>query len=189
MKRSEINQAYLQAKAFFEKNGWSILPHFKWDVTDFGLGNFSESGLVLINLCEEVEYCEKLMFATKNMLTPAHFHKSKKEDIICRTGQLEIELWNKGQKPSENGKFHMKINGEIQELISGQKIILNSGERITIQQGIWHAFKPISEECIIGEVSTANDDANDNFFDNPNIGRYPEILEDEKPLIRLLSDK
>lgn len=189
MKRSEINNAYSEAKIFFESNGWTILPDFKWDVTDFGLGNFSKSGLVLINLCEEPEYCEKLMYARKDMLTPAHFHKIKKEDIICRKGELEIQLWNKGANPADNGSFEMKINGKFQQITSGQKIVLKSGERITIQTHIWHAFKPISDECIIGEVSTANDDANDNYFDNTNIGRYPEIMEDEKPLIRLLSDK
>ena len=72
---------------------------------------------------------------------------------------------------------------------SGDKVILNSGERVTISPLVYHAFHPESEECIIGEVSTANDDLNDNFFVNEEIGRYPEVEEDEPALIRLLSDK
>lgn len=190
MKRSEINLAIQQAKTYFVANGWHILPHFKWDVTDFGLGDFQNSGLVLINLCEEVEYCEKLMYARKNMITPAHFHEKKKEDIICRTGMLELQLWESGKVPRlGNGVFEMKINGHFKSIKSGEKILLKAGERITIQQGIWHAFWPASEECIIGEVSTANDDLNDNFFNDSNIGRYPDIEEDEKPILKLLSDK
>ena len=188
MKRSEINKAYLQAKDCFEENGWAILPFFKWDVTDFGLGDFNKYGLVLINLSEEKEYCEKLMYASQNMLTPAHYHKKKKEDIICREGELEIQLWNVGAKPANNGEFEMKLNGAFHTFKSGEIIILKSGERITIRQGIWHSFVPKSKECIIGEVSTANDDENDNFFDNQNIGRYPEVIEDEKPIIKLISD-
>lgn len=189
MKRSEINHAILHAKAFFEANGWHILPHFKWDVTDFGLGDFQKSGLVLINLCEEIEYCEKLMYARKNMITPAHYHQKKKEDIICRAGILEIQLWDKGIEPAKEGPFDMKINGNFKSLLSGDKIQLQAGERITIQQGIWHAFWPVSDQCIIGEVSTANDDLHDNFFIDSNIGRYPDIEEDEKAILKLLSDK
>ena len=55
--------------------------------------------------------------------------------------------------------------------------------------GIWHEFYPTSEECIIGEVSTANDDLHDNFFLNPEVGRFPGIEEDEAALIRLISDR
>ncbi len=188
MKRSEINKAYSQAKQCFEANGWAILPHFKWDVTDFGLGEFHKFGLVLINLAEENEYCEKLMYAHKGMKTPEHYHKKKKEDIICRKGMLSIQVWNSGDNLGI-GSFEMKVNGIVEKLYSGQILNLKSGERITIQQGIWHSFWPESEECIIGEVSTANDDTNDNFFDNPDIGRYPNIEEDEEKMIVLLSDK
>ena len=165
MKRSEINQAYADAKHMFEQNGWTILPNFRWDVTDFGLGHFDKWGLVLINLAEEPEYCEKLMYARKCMTTPEHYHKKKKEDIICRTGKLALQLWQAGEKPG-TGTFSLKVNGVRTTLSSGQIIVLNSGERITIPQGIWHTFWPESEGCIIGEVSTANDDLHDNFFFN-----------------------
>jgi len=49
-------------------------------------------------------------------------------------------------------------------------------------------FYPVTLECLIGEVSTANDDANDNFFIDPNIGRYPDVGEDELAVVKLLSD-
>jgi hypothetical protein len=38
-------------------------------------------------------------------------------------------------------------------------------------------------------VSTANDDANDNFFFNPDVGRFPSLIEDEPPLARLVGDR
>lgn len=188
MKRSEINKAYIDATHFFEKNGWVLPPNPKWDVTDFGLGNFANFGLVLVNLCEEIEYCEKLMYARKGMTTPAHYHKKKKEDIICRAGEFCIRLWD--QNMAENGsEVKVKINNNWQIFESNTKVLIKAGERITLFQGVNHAFWPTSEECIIGEVSTANDDLNDNFFENKDIGRYPHVDEDEKPLIKLLSDK
>ncbi len=188
MKRSEINAALKASKAFFEKNHWVILPHFRWDVTDFGLGKFNEYGLVLINLAEESEYCEKLMYAKKNQRTPAHYHKKKKEDIICRTGALAIQLWDKGKVIQTISNFEIKINGQFRKVHSGDIVNLQAGERITIHQGIWHEFWPETEECIIGEVSTANDDQHDNFFSDQDIGRYPNIDEDEPVLIKLLNE-
>lgn len=190
MKRSEINQAIMKSGLFFINNGWAMPPKPKWDVTDFGLGDFKKYGLILINLAEEAEYCEKLMYAATGQTTPAHTHKKKKEDIICRTGELIIELWAQSPADGEtDATFQMKVNGEFETIKSGSTLKLKAGERITIEPGIWHAFYPGSDECIIGEVSTANDDLNDNFFADPNIGRYAEIEEDEAPLVKLLSDK
>ncbi|MFD2872618.1 D-lyxose/D-mannose family sugar isomerase [Mucilaginibacter ximonensis] len=190
MKRSEINQAIVTSGAFFKRGGWTLPPHPRWDVTDFGLGDFKKYGLVLINLAEEAEYCEKLMYAAKGQTTPSHTHKKKKEDIICRTGELVIRLWaNDPVHEVGQGVFQMKVNGGFRDFRSGDELHLRSGERVTIEPGIWHEFFPASDECIIGEVSTANDDVNDNFFSDPNIGRYAEIDEDEAPMVKLLSDK
>lgn len=190
MKRSEINNIVNASSVFFDKNGWILPPSPRWDVTDFGLGDFNRFGLLLINLCEEPEYCEKLMYAIKGQETPLHFHKKKKEDIICRNGVLEIYLWNSNNGAlDESSALLVKVNGVETKVGAGDKIILSAGERITILPFVWHKFYPKSDECIIGEVSTANDDLNDNFFHNPLIGRFSEIEEDEPAIVKLLSDK
>jgi D-lyxose ketol-isomerase len=180
MKRSEINQVILQAINCFTRNGWVLPPRPRWDVTDFGLNDFRRSGLVLVNLAEEKEYCEKLIYAMRQQLTPAHCHQKKKEDIICRNGELTIKLWLKdpADMPAAD-VIRLKVNGEITTYISGMPLILRSGERVTIEPGLWHEFYPGSEECIIGEVSTVNDDLNDNFFSNKAVGRFSTIIEDE----------
>ena len=54
---------------------------------------------------------------------------------------------------------------------------------------MFHEFVPTSDECILGEVSTANDDEHDNFFLDPNVGRFPQVIEDEPPTSRLVSDR
>ena len=45
MKRSEINNAIREASAAFERHHWHLPPNPKWDVTDFGLGDFTTTGL------------------------------------------------------------------------------------------------------------------------------------------------
>lgn len=191
MKRSEINRAYRDASACFAAHRWALPPAPKWDITDFGLGDFAAHGLTLINLAEEPEYCEKLMYARRRQTTPCHTHAKKKEDIICRAGELTLELWPK--KPATPdvapGGLVVRVNGAPHALAAGERLVLAPGSRVTLLPGVWHAFYPTSEECVIGEVSTANDDLNDNFFTNPDIGRYPHVEEDEAATIRLLSDK
>ncbi len=188
MKRSEINYAIRSAINFFERNGWALPPKPAWDVTDFGLGIFRKEGLVLVNLAAEPEYCEKLMYAWRDQTTPAHYHKQKKEDIICRAGQLAVLLWTEDPDTITQEFITVKINGEDRTVKNGEPIILHAGERITITPLLWHAFYPVSPECVIGEVSTANDDENDNFFWDDEIGRFPEITEDEPPLVKLVSE-
>ena len=182
MKRSEINSAIRRASKCFAKHGWALPPRPKWDVTDFGLGDFDSCGLLLINLAEEKEYCEKLMFVSKNQVTPIHYHAAKKEDIICRWGRLAIHLVSK--KPS----VRAKVNGQERAISTKRPLILKSGERITLTKGLAHEFWADSPYAIVGEVSTANDDTNDNFFADKRIGRFSRIDEDVKPLVKLLSD-
>ncbi|MDZ7605424.1 MAG: D-lyxose/D-mannose family sugar isomerase [Cyclobacteriaceae bacterium] len=81
-----------------------------------------------------------------------------------------ITRWKFSETPFRSeGKWRIS-----KEFNSGDKVILDSGERITLVPGIYHEFYPVSDQCIIGEVSTANDDLNDNFFVNDQVGRFPK---------------
>ncbi len=182
MKRSQINAAIREASKAFERHHWILPPNPRWDVTDFGLGDFDRIGLVLVNLAEQPEYCEKIMYVKKDQVTPTHYHATKKEDIICRWGVLAIEI------SSQDETVRLQINGEERDISANEPIYLKAGERITMTRGIRHSFWAHSDYAIVGEVSTANDDVADNFFDNPDIGRFSEILEDEPALVRLVSD-
>lgn len=188
MKRSDINSLIRSAKACFEAHGWTLPPVPRWDVTDFGLGDWQAHGLVLVNLAEHPEYCEKVMFARKGMNTPAHCHKIKKEDIICRWGRLQIQLWPGHPASSEGQPLTLLVDNVRREVKGGECIILDAGQRVTLVPGVWHEFAPVSDECIIGEVSTANNDAQDNFFANPDVGRFPDVHEDEPAIVKLVSD-
>src|SRR5262245_45120339 len=113
MKRSEINRLVRDAAACFDAHGWTLPSRPRWDVTDFGLGEWRTHGLVLVNLTSEPEYCEKLMYGKAGMTCPCHCHHRKKEDIICRWGELELRAWPLGPDVSDGRRFSLKLNGEL----------------------------------------------------------------------------
>lgn len=187
MKRSEINTAIARAQACFQAHGWALPPHPQWDVTDLGLEDFRRWGAVLINLALEEEYSEKLIYLLHRQIIPAHCHKKKKEDIIARFGAFSVQIWF-GQPGCWKPSGQVQINNTMCQVRSGQIVHFQAGERITLEPRVYHEFWALNDEAIIGEVSTKNDDLHDNFFVNPNVGRFPRIEEDEPPFIKLIGE-
>jgi len=168
-----------------------------WDLTDFGSGDFFKRGLILFALRngnpqkDKKIYAEKIMIVGENQETPMHFHWSKMEDIINRGGgNLMIELYKSNdQERFSSEDFYLKIDGIKRHISAGQTITLTPGESICLQQKIYHRFygEKSKGKVIVGEVSAVNDDSTDNrFYDK--VGRFPDIIEDEKPLYLLVSD-
>ncbi len=191
MKRSQINAAISDARLALDRHGWHLPPRPRWDVTGFGLGQFEKMGLTLVNLAELPQYCEKLLFAKARQLTIMHCHKKKQEDIISRVGTfaMRVAAHDADFKCDRKGApIRVLVNGEDRTVESDSIVYLKPGERITLFPGVYHEFWPVSEYCIMGEVSTANDDVGDNFFENPEVGRFEAIEEDEPPAEKLLSE-
>ena len=208
MKRSEINNAAAEARAFFADHqfhlpvwvDWTLEQWTNagpecdeirnnclgWDVTDFGKGDFAKEGLTLITIRngnvkrDNKVYCEKIMFVKENQVTPTHFHWRKMEDIINRGGgELCMRLW----KSDENEEMtqddvEMQIDGITTVIKAGEVLRLNPGQSISFTPYVYHMFWAENGDCMVGEVSTVNDDANDNRF-YEETGRFPEIIEDE----------
>jgi hypothetical protein len=130
------------------------------------------------------------MFARRGQATPCHTHARKKEDIICRAGELTLRLWPLKPSPGTAlpASFSARIDGRPAEVRTGTDLVLRAGSRVTLEPGVWHSFWPSSADCIMGEVSTKNDDVGDNFFLDGGVGRFPEIDEDEPAAIRLIRD-
>jgi ABC-type sugar transport system, auxiliary component len=78
MKQSEINMLLKEAAECLKKHNWKLPPEPEWCATDFGLGEYEKAGLVEVLLCNEPEYCEKIMYARENMVTPCHTHYERK---------------------------------------------------------------------------------------------------------------
>ena len=120
-----------------------------------------------------------------------HFHSSKMEDIINRGGgRLVIEIH--GSTPEgglSKDLVQLKVDGVSRLVEPGGKVVLDPGESICLEQGVYHSFWGESDSglVLVGEVSMVNDDAGDNHFLD-DLGRFPEIIEDESPLNLLVMD-
>lgn len=168
-----------------------------WDLTDFGSGNFHKCGLILFTIRngnfkkDKKPYAEKIMIVEEMQVTPMHFHWSKQEDIINRGGgNLVIELYNSDEKGQLSDKpVTVKTDGILRTVEAGGIIVLTPGESICLEQGLYHKFYGEKDKgkVLVGEVSAVNDDTSDNRFYEP-AGRFPEIVEDEKPVHLLASD-
>ena len=170
MKQSEINKLCHEAAACLSKHQWVLPPQPEWSATDFGLGDYEKTGLVEVLLANEPEYCEKIMYARAGMVTPAHTHYDKKEDIICRHGIVRVTLWEKNPREDATyGSVDIKVNRKMETHKSGVPFDMPAGTRITITPGIWHEFVPVGEAALIGEVSTFCNEEIDNIFADSNI--------------------
>lgn len=218
MKRSEINQKIREALEFFELMNFRLPPwgywspaqweqnkgacqdifsgSLGWDLTDFGSGDFSTSGLLLFTIRngnperDKRPYAEKIMIVDENQLTPTHFHWKKTEDIINRGGgNLVLELFPSDEDEQiADRPFSVSTDGITSFLEPGDKVVLSPGESITLYQGLFHNFygEPGKGKVLVGEVSSVNDDEDDNNF--LDAVRFPQITEDEAPEYLLAGD-
>ena len=171
-----------------------------WDITDYDKGKFDEFGLFLFTVrngqFEDIKkgtgmfYAEKIMVSRDKQLTPMHRHFLKAEDIINRGGgKLVLELFDKNEDGTidRHSPVTVPVDGQLKTLPAGGLLKLDPGESVTLMPGIWHAFWAEKGDVLIGEVSTVNDDKNDNDFELE-IGRFASVEEDEAPLHLLVSD-
>ena len=158
MKRSEINQAIVEAKKMMENYSWvlpqwgywskedyinepSVSKYLKdhqmgWDVTDFGKGLFNEQGITLFCIrngiqgnAQDKPYAEKLLFMREGQEIPFHSHKVKLEDIINRGGgDLAIEFVMVNE--------HLKEKNEnINILVDGIQVEVEPHEPLILKRG------------------------------------------------------
>jgi len=203
MRRSEINALIKEAADFFQSKGFKLPPFafhstadwrrirneaveifdvgLGWDVTDFGSGRFSETGLLLftirngkINSSYSKTYAEKIMLVKVNQITPLHFHHLKTEDIINRGGgSLVFRFFQADDAdglcpdPVEFVKDGVRLTVK-----AGEKIALSPGESVTLPPRLYHSFHAEGAPVMTGEVSSVNDDRMDNRFFEP-VGRFP----------------
>ncbi|PYE31733.1 hypothetical protein C8J37_110115 [Rhizobium sp. PP-WC-1G-195] len=220
--RSDINRILREAQAFMASFGY-ILPPFSnwtpgemqarkdeitnitrsglgWDITDFGMGDFAKTGLLLFttrNGCLAdlkrgggMLYAEKAMISRLDQVTPSHTHILNTEDIINRGGgTLVVELFGGRNGSCDRSEgTSVRCDGIEAVLPPGARLRLQPGESVTLSPGDWHAFWAEESDVFVAEVSTVNDDATDNIFEDPRVTRFSGIEEDEQPFRLLVSD-
>jgi D-lyxose ketol-isomerase len=222
MKRSEVNALIEGAKTLLETNNFALPPfaywspedwkgkgaecdeirdcRLGWDITDFGSGDFENTGLVVFTTRNGHKsnesyagktYCEKILISDEKQVTPFHFHWIKQEDIINRAGgNLVIKLQN--STPDEqlaDTDVQVSMDGVQHTFPAGSEVVLKKGESITLTPFLYHEFwaEPGTGTCISWEVSKVNDDNTDNRFLSA-VGRFPELEEDCEPVHLLCTD-
>lgn len=222
MNRSEVNASLVWAKELLEKNNFR-LPEYAywsmdqwraaagkidvirkvmlgWDITDFGMGDFSKIGAVLYTVRNGlladptvgVPYCEKFIMQKDGQRLPNHYHVFKTEDIINRAGgDLQVFLWNADRKTGAmlDTDVHVEIDGIEHVFKPGEEVIIKKGSSISLTPYVAHIFgpKPGTGDIVVGEVSKVNDDNTDNFF-LEEVARFADIVEDE-PIVHPLCNE
>ncbi len=171
-----------------------------WDITDYGQGRWDEMGLFLFTVRNGtlaalgagrgMLYAEKIMISRRDQLSPMHRHDLKAEDIVNRGGgDLVIELFasDAGGGIDRSADVTVPCDGVDRTVRAGGHLRLRPGESVTLLPGVWHAFWGEGADVLIGEVSTVNDDAGDNVFEQP-IGRFADVEEDAVATRLLVSD-
>lgn len=221
MKRSDINRIIDESAAFFAAHRFP-LPYFcrvtpgewarrrvelaeviaaglGWDVTDFDLGDFDRTGIVLVTLrnggtaaarAAGKTYCEKTIHLRDGQACPMHHHRTKTEDIINRGGgALCFELYGAaadGRSFSPDG-FSVWSDGIRRECRPGEVLRLAPGQSLTLPPFLYHSFWAERGDVLAGEVSTVNDDVADNVFYRE-APRFMTIEEDEEPRYLLVHE-
>jgi D-lyxose ketol-isomerase len=221
MKRSRINEIIAQSVAFFERHNFYLPPFcwiepdewerragqlseviksgLGWDITDFGLGRFEKTGILLVTLrnggtetagAAGKTYCEKIIHMRNDQSCPMHYHRTKTEDIINRGGGtlcFEFHQAGKDGRSFSPDGFEVLGDGMRKACRPGEIMRLKPGESLTITPFLYHSFWAEGEDVLVGEVSTVNDDKSDNFF-YQEMPRFMNIEEDESPSYLLVHE-
>jgi len=219
MKRSEVNRIIREGLEFCRRMNFHLPPFstwtpqdwetrgpefdeirdnmLGWDVTDFGLDNFAEKGLLVFTIRNgnvkldkyRKPYAEKLLIIREGQITPYHFHYSKMEDIINRGGgNLMVQVCNSTDDYYlADTPVEVHMDGGSSAVPAGTVLRLTPGESISLPTYMYHQFWAEEDMVLCGEVSMVNDDNVDNHFLDE-AGRFPEVEEDEAPLYLLCTE-
>lgn len=171
-----------------------------WDVTDYGLNQYEKIGGVLFTIRNGdqkdpgtgVPYAEKCLMFQDGQGLPTHFHFSKTEDIINRGGGvLALKLYN--ALPD----YEIDYTNDVVVYMDGIRNVVRPGEVVKVYPGnsisltpyMYHNFWALEGhgELVAGEVSSVNDDNEDNHF-YENLPRFGVIDEDEPMLYPLVAE-
>jgi N-acetylneuraminate synthase len=127
--------------------GWKLkLPDVTADALHFGFNDFARIGETEFNINNNVEegYCGKFMFMFKGQTCPLHHHRIKHETFFIVQGQIEM-------------------------ILGGKKIILNQGDRLIVDRKVKHMFTAMKNSLIL--ESSKPDLVDDSIFDDQEINR------------------
>ncbi len=126
---------------------WKLkMPKVKPLILDFGLREFTKTGLIEFWLTNEIKagYCGKFLFVFDGQICPYHHHNLKHETFFVIKGQVRME-------------------------IDAKTKILKEGDRMLMSPGMKHSFQGMGPALLL-EISQPCL-PQDSFFKNRRIGK------------------
>ncbi len=181
--QAELKQRQDEAAAYFRKASLVITPaeHHQIEVADFGLSEFTRTGLGVLVYVNTQRCCAKELAMWPRQTCPEHLHPSvggqpgKEETFRCRWGT--VYLYVEGQ-PTASPHCRPPVGRESTYTI-WHEVVLQPGEQYTIFPDTKHWFQAGDQGAVVSEFSTHSTDENDIFTDTA-IGRTTKVIEAKK---------
>ena len=179
MKLEEVIRARKRAARMLKKAHIVITPREEQniEVSDFGLGDLDNVGLLVVTYENNERYCAKEIVLLPRQICPEHRHPpvgennvGKQETFRCRWG--EVFLYIPGE-PTPNPRA--KIPERYREFFTiGKEIVLRPGDQHTLPPDTLHWFQAGDKGAILSEFSSKSVDENDIWTDS-RLRRLPKI--------------
>lgn len=158
-----------QALSYFKKAGIVLTPEEENHIefADFGLGEFDQTGLILITYVNTTRVCAKELVLLPRQTCPEHRHPSigresgKEETFRCRFGLVYLYV---SGIPTDN-PHAAPPKGREAHYTARHEIVLHPGQQYTLQPDTLHWFQAGPNGAVVSEFSTTSRDDADIFTD------------------------
>jgi len=179
MKLEEVTAARKRAAGLLKKAYIVITPREeqKIEVSDFGLGDLDNVGLLVVIYENNDRYCAKEIVLLPRQICPEHRHPpvrgkspGKQETFRCRFG--EVFLYVPGE-PTPNPRARVPEKYRRHFTI-GKEIILRPGDQYTLPPDTLHWFQAGDRGAVLSEFSSTSTDEDDIWTDS-RLQRLPKV--------------
>jgi len=179
MKLEEVTAARKRAAGLLKKAHIVITPREEQriEVSDFGLGDLDNVGLLVVIYENNDRYCAKEIVLLPRQICPEHRHPpvrgkspGKQETFRCRFG--EVFLYVPGE-PTPNPRARVPEKYRRHFTI-GKEIILRPGDQYTLPPDTLHWFQAGDRGAVLSEFSSTSTDEDDIWTDS-RLQRLPKV--------------
>ncbi|MBN2408228.1 MAG: D-lyxose/D-mannose family sugar isomerase [Candidatus Aminicenantes bacterium] len=179
MKIEDIKKARKKAAGLLKKARIAITPREaeNIEVSDFGLGDLENVGLLVVVYENNDRYCAKEIVLLPRQICPEHRHPpagaaepGKQETFRCRFG--EVYLYVPGEAtPNPRARIPKKYRPHF---TVRKEIVLQPGDQYTLPPDTLHWFQAGDKGAVLSEFSSTSRDESDVWTD-PRLERLPRI--------------
>ncbi|ENJ1742997.1 D-lyxose/D-mannose family sugar isomerase [Vibrio parahaemolyticus] len=146
------------------------------EITDFGLDDFRENGLVIHTYINTDRCCAKELIMLPHQTCPEHLHPTigdkagKEETFRCRHGRVSVFIDGiKTDNPT------VSLPKDVNNYTVFKEVVLEKGDQLSLSPDSKHWFKAHEQGAVVSEFSTTSNDDTD-IFTNPKICRASRLV-------------